>query len=201
MASESCYYRLSLSNSDLENNLPETEKSSASNMNLILDNELNIQDHIYMKSLAAEVAIEDLQISTLPLTFSKNETIDLQLNTPKSICDGNALVTEQFLESRNTTPCSINMPDCITSKPQEAVDVVNNLLSCYANKYLIFRYLECLCDTDLFESELYTKANPDITVSVDDMKLITWYVECAKIFRLSTISIINRILEEKKDKI
>ena len=98
MASESCYYRLSLSNSELENNLPETEKSSASNMSLILDNELNIQDHIYMKSLAAEVAIENLQISTLPLTFSKNEVIDLQLNMPKSVCNGNALVTDKFLQ-------------------------------------------------------------------------------------------------------
>ena len=136
MASESsCYYRLSLSNSDLENELQENAKSSASNMTLLLDKEINIQDHIYMKSLAAEIAIENLTISNTPNTYSKLDSINLQLRIPSNVSDGNACVTESFINKRNDQICSIQMMDYATSSPQEALDTANQLVSTYTNKY------------------------------------------------------------------
>ena len=195
----SCYYRLSLSNVNIENATADSDRSTASNMSLILDDEISIQNHLYMKSLSAECCIENLSLSNLPNTFSSQETIELTLNMPLSVSDGNVIVGEAHTSARNTQKCVFPMHDVVTSSPLEALDHINKLLQSYVNKHLLFRYLECLCDRDLFADNLFRYATKNLKFSSDDLILISWYVEIATLMRLQAIAAVDAALGENRD--
>ena len=66
MASDSCYYKLNLSNTRLEDSTDTNEKSTAGNMTITLDQELDLNSTIYMKSLSAEIALDELRYPICP---------------------------------------------------------------------------------------------------------------------------------------
>ena len=195
----SCYYKLSLSNVNVENAKDLSLPSTASNMSLILDNEISIQSHLYMKSLSAECCLDNLSLSNLPNTFSCRESIELILDMPLTVSDGNVIITEAHTSEQNVQRCVFHMENVITSSPLEAVNHVNKMLHGYVNKYLLFRYLECLCDQNLFEDNVFRVANANLNLSSDDIVLISWYVEIATLMRLQTIAAVNEALGENRD--
>ena len=197
--SNSCYYKLSLSNVNVENATALSLASTASNMSLILDDEISIQNHLYMKSLSAECCLEDLSVSNLPNTFSSQETIELTLAMPLTVSDGNVIITEARTSEQNELKCIFPMRDVITSSPLEAVNHINTLLHGYVNKYLLFRYLECLCDQDLFKDDVFRRAHADLTLTSSDILLISWHVEIATLMRLQVIAAVNEALGENRD--
>ena len=195
----SCYFRLSLSNQYLEEKLELDEKSSAGNMSLILDDEVNLQEAIYLKSLAAECALEDFTLSNLPNTFSRHESIGLQFEIEPGLSSGNAILTEDLVKERNNTICRIQMSDFITTSASTAINHVNSLVEKDVNFFLLTRYAEFLCDTDIFKKEFFTNAQPKPTEQ--DMALLLWYVEVGLYTRLQLIANINELLlaKDKKD--
>ena len=192
----SCYYKLALSNHVLENESDVQQKSTASNMTLLLDDELNVQNHLYMRSLSAECCIDNLSLSNLPLTFSNRESIYLSLVMPPSISDGNAIVTEAYVANRNSETCAISMSNVTTQSSREAINYVNLLLQESVNKFLLFRYLECLCDADLFRDDVFHMEDQKLHISSDDSELLVWYLETSILMRLQTIAAINEAINE-----
>ena len=149
---DSCYYRLSLSNVDSENE-NSSSVSTASHMNLLLEKELNLHDQIYMRSLSAECCLEDVTLTNLPNTFSENGFVAVQLTFPNDLTDGNAILDEGRNEQANQKPCKIPAKNLITPNPKVAVSHINSLVRSYTNKYICLRYAELICDEKLFQDK------------------------------------------------
>ena len=186
--STSCYYQLSLSNVAIEN-ANENDTSTASHMQLILENEeLDLNDQIYMKSLAAEVCLENFSLSNLPSTFCGTESIDYKLTVPDDLTKGNAVVTDLIMTERNETNCSVPLPALITSTPQTAIDHLNSAIRPTINQFLLLRYMEIVCDTDLFETA--SLKNPYL-LKEQEISLMLWYLLVAVVTRMQLIALIN----------
>ena len=186
--SPSCYYQLSLSNVAIEN-AKDHDTSTASHMQLILENEeLDLNDQIYMKSLAAEVCLENFSLSNLPSTFCGTEFIDYQLTVPDNLTKGNAIVTRLITTKRNNTNCKIPLPALITSTPQTAIDHLNLTIRANINKFLLLRYMEIVCDTDLFQTN--SLEHPYI-LKEEEISLLLWYLLVAVVTRLQLLALIN----------
>ena len=196
--SSSCYYKLSLSNQNLEESLEANEKSSAANMSLVLDNDINLQTAIYMKSLAAECSIEDFTLTNLPNTFSQHETIKLHLEMDTGLSDGNSILTSTLVEKRNNNHCKIRMSDFITTSPEIAINHINHLLDNHVNFYILMRYAEFLCDTDFFYENVFTDARQN-ELTVADISLLKWYIEASLLIRLQLNANLNELLGSTKD--
>ena len=193
MAGESCYYKLSLSNVTSENENT-SNISTASNMNLLLEQELDLHSHIYMRSLSAECCLDDITLSNLPATFSGNGFIDLCLTFPNVFTHGNAVINDDVNKKRSVTNCRIRTSDIVTSEPKVAVDHVNSLVRSYSNKFIILRYAELLCDNNLFLSDNLTSAQ-NAKFSDSDLSLLRWYIEVAVLSRLQLVAVINTLLK------
>lgn len=190
MATDSCYYKLSLTNKDIEDNNT-SQKSSASDLTIVLEKELNLLDSIFMKAMATEISIEMMNISSLPCTFSGSESLHLTLQENPSTCNGNAVVTESSIQRRNKIACSIPMHDTISVSPHESINYVNGLIEGYANKFILFRLMERLCDNKLFKDELMRSSNDDLEFTNDDVSVLVWYIETAVLTRLQLVASIN----------
>ena len=194
MADDSCYYQLSLSNVSIEDD-HNSSISTASNMTISLDKELNLHDQIYMKSLAAQCSLDNFSLSNLPNTFSDNESIDLRLTVPNSMTDGNAVFGAELNEKRNKNPCKLPIKSLVTADPQIAVNHVNTCIREYCNIYLCLRYLEIICDTDLFRDECMATAQ-NLELSPKDFSLLFWYLEIAILYRMQLAAVIDDLLQK-----
>ena len=191
---DSCYYQLSLSNVSIEN-ANDSNVSTVSNMHLTLDKELDLHNHIYLRSLAVECCLDNFSLSNLPSTFTNNESINLKMTIPSSLTDGNAVFVRESNEERNKTPCKLPMTDLVTSNPQTAVDNINNCIKEYCNLFLCLRYLEIICDTDLFKESCMTLAR-DLELSSRDFSLIFWYLEASVIYRMQLAAVLDDLLQK-----
>ena len=109
---DSCYYKLSLSNRRIEQGLPPDRlKSTAADVQIILDEEIDLHKYLYFRSLAAELALDDMCISSVPLTFTQTENIVVKFIIPGKASHGNGLIGEDFLSDRNETIFTIPMKD------------------------------------------------------------------------------------------
>ena len=68
-SSTSDRFTLLLNNSAVEHGLADSQQSSAHNFEALLEPPLDLANLIYLKSKEAEVRLENLHISSLPLTF------------------------------------------------------------------------------------------------------------------------------------
>ena len=200
MASDSCYYKLNLSNTRLEDSTDMNEKSTAGNMTITLDQELDLNNTIYMKSLSAEIALDEFTVSNLPNSFSQHENMELKLIIPKTLSHGNAVLDEDYLQTANNTPCLIPMTDCITSEPQKAIDHVNDRLHSYTNRFIVFRYLECMLDTNCFKDEVF-KSTGFLAkrLTPKDKTLIHWHIKVATLCRQQYVATLNSLLKITQD--
>ena len=192
MAGDSCYYKLSLSNVDTENE-NNSSVSTASHMNLLLEKELDLHDQIYMRSLSAEVCLDDVTLTNLPSTFSDNGFIDVQLTFPNDMTDGNAILNDENNGTRNQNPCRIPTKNLVTPSPKVAVSHVNSLIRSYTNKYVCLRYAELICDEKLFRDENLVSAQEE-NFSNDDLSLLRWYLGVAVVARMQLVAVINNLL-------
>ena len=188
--SASCYFQLSLSNSAIEE-ASESDVSTASHMQLVLEQEeLDLNQHIYMKSLAAEISMENFSLSNLPSTFCGRESIGLNLTTSTELGQGNAVANGSFLESRNVIEHLLPLPALITSSPVTAIKHINKQISYGTNKYILLRYIEMICDTDFFKKSSFE--GPQLLhFNEDELSLMTWYLRAAMITRYLLVTIIN----------
>ena len=194
----SCYYKLSLTNANIENETDQALKSTASHMTLHMDEELDLYEHIYLKSLTAEICLEDFLLSNLPSAFSHQECLELSMKIPKSIAHGNAVMTESIFQNRNDTICRIPGKDLITAEPQKAIDFMNQQIQSFTNQFIMFRYMESLLDTDCFKKSVLESPETSTNyLSPEAIALLVWYVEIAILTRQQYVATINTYLKEE----
>ena len=195
MAGDSCYYKLSLSNVDTENE-NDSSVSTASHMNLLLEKELDLHDQIYMRSLSAEICLEDVTLTNLPSTFSDDGFINVQLTFPNDKTHGNAILNDEGNGARNLNPCKIPTKTLVTPNPKVAVSHVNSLIRSYTNKYVCLRYAELICDEKLFQDGNLLTAQKE-NFSNDDLSLLRWYLGVAVVTRMQLVAVINNLLSKE----
>ena len=193
---DSCYYKLCLSNRRIEQGLPaDLSRSSASDVQIVLDEEIDLHKYLFFRSLAAEVALDDMSVSSIPLTFTQTEFIRAKLVMSVRVSHGNALVGEDLMGKRNETILSIPMKDFCTSSQQTTLRHLNDLIGGNTNRLLAFRYIECLADTDFFKGESFSEGDSTKLMTEEEIFLLIWYIECSLVTRLQLNKLLNTLLE------
>ena len=195
MANDSCYYKMSLSNKDIEDK-NNSNRSSVSDLTIVLEKELDLLDSIFMKAMATELSLEMITLSSLPCTFSASEHLRFTLKENPASGNGNAIVTESEIQRRNKVDCKIQMDDTISISAEESVGYLNGLIETYTNKFILFRFIERLCDNYLFKRNLFSNAENELTLTNETISLLVWYIETAVVTRLQLIATVNVLLSE-----
>ena len=164
-------YGIFLDNSNTEDTLNENEKSSASQFGVTMTPMLNMSPLLFMKSVQAETMLEKLEISSLPLTFSRREAIKIYVNIPSSFVQSNAFLNYNEIKTVNETPKLLPLEDFICRTPEQVVDFVNDTLRHRVNYYIICRYLNAAFDGDILDTK------SESTFSLNDIKLLQRWID------------------------
>ena len=186
---------MSLSNKDIEDK-NDSQKSTVSDLTIVLEKELDLLDSIFMKAMATEISLEMITLSSLPCTFSASEHLYFSLRENPSTGNGNAIVTESDIQKRNKVDCKLQMEDTISDSAQESIGYLNRLIEAYANKFILFRFIERLCDNYIFKRTLLTDATSAVPLTDETVSLLVWYIETAVVTRLQLIATINVLIGE-----
>ena len=183
-SSTSDRFTLLLNNSAVEHGLADSQQSSAHNFEALLEPPLDLGNLIYLKSKEAEVRLENLHISSLPLTFfqSAEEVIKTKLYIDPSLVRDNFVLTDSVLETENENQLQISVSDFHTHMPDKAIDYINSLLDNSANIYVIKRYMEIVADDDsIFIDTIFDNLSADQSVDQDirvhDLALLSRYCD------------------------
>ena len=144
-------YDISVCNTTEENSLDDEQISCASNFNVILHPQLNLHSLLFLRAVEAEIALSTLHISTLPLTFSRQEKCYVKMRIDESAADCNRTVNRYFLKRSNEDSLVIDSEDQNCAKASDAVEYVNELLQYNINYFIIARLLHAFCDTDVIK--------------------------------------------------
>ena len=172
------FYELYLSNKTIEDNLDEQSPSSASEWKATLEPAVDIANLLWGKSDIAQAKVKQLNISSLPLCFSKTETIKVFVNIPSTLADVNQYYNTEHLDTFNKEPYTIRLIDLITSAPIEAVTYLDDKLSIPIIHFILRSTLRIVLDTQIFNDKVYHQ------LSLNDCKLILAYLDATMFSRL-----------------
>ena len=163
-------FTLLLNNSATEHNLDDSDQSSAHDFEALLEPPLDLGNLIYLRSKEAEVRLENLHISSLPLTFfeSPQEIIKTRLYIDPALVRDNFVLIDSVLENENEDQLRISVNDFHTHLPIKALEYLNSLLDNSANIYVIKRYMEIVADDDsIFIDSIFDNLSADHSVDED----------------------------------
>ena len=166
-------YDLYISNVKQEEELNETNVSSASRFNTILDPNIDLSSLLYLRSVSAETALAYATINGLPLTYSSTETIQIYITIPANDATCNQSYNSIALEKFNETAYEIQMNDYTTTSEEEAIDCLNEKICLELTNLLLKSYLRIICDIDIFTDE---KLNTNLNNK--EIRLIQRYLDC-----------------------
>ena len=164
-------YSILLDNSVTEDKLNENEDSSASQFEVTLEPQLNLSPLLYMKSILAETMLDKLEISSLPLTFTRTETIKINVEIPSHFTLCNMRLSKEDLDAANQTPLSLQLEDYICKEPNDAVSFFNETIRHRINFFLISRYLNVAFDGD------YLDVNSRTNFELNEIKLLIRWID------------------------
>ena len=194
-------FKLFISNERIEQELNDNEPSSASYFEAIVNPSLDLSFLSFLRSNDVELGLDNFTISSAALTFKSDEKIQVYLDMPEFLCDGNWCYSGFLSAKSNSLPMKIPTEDFMTSDSSKALDHINGLFGSKVNKFLLFRYLTMICDeTYLFKSEVFRDDIEDEpTYSSHDLSLMRRLLDCSTFSRMVAISTINEILHPGRD--
>ena len=190
-SSTSDRFTLHLNNSFTEHNLDDSDQSSAHDFEALVEPPLDLGNLIYLRSKEAEVRLENLHISSLPLTFfqSSKEIIKTRLYIDPALVRDNFVLIDSVLENENEDQLRISVSDFHTHLPNKALEYLNSLLDNSANIYVIKRYMEIVADDDsIFVDTIFDNLSADQSVDqnvrVHDLTVLARYCDFSIFTRL-----------------
>ena len=197
-------FTLHLNNSLTEHSLEDTHQSSAHNFEALVEPPLDLGNLIYLRSKEAEVRLENLHISSLPLTFFEcaEEVIKTRLYIDPALVRDNFVLIESVLEEENDNQLQISVNDFHTHLPSKALDYMNSLLDNSANIYVIKRYMEIVADDDsIFIDTIFDNLSADQSVDQDirvhDLALLARYCDFSIFARLQLAKHLYELINPK----
>ena len=166
-------YILDLTNDASEEHLEDGGHSSASDFTILLSPTLNLSSLLYLRSVAAEIAISQLTVDALPLTATKRESIFVNVVVPPDITSCNTWYNPIAITDANEIPFEIPCRDFYTSDPSEIIQYTNATLQEGLTQFLFYRYVCAVLDVDIFSSGGLGLLN------VTDLLLVSRYLDIA----------------------
>ena len=176
-------YSLFLDNRSAEDALGDDDVSTASNFDVVLDPRLDLSSLLYLKAVEAELGVVSLIIDSLPLCFTRNESIEIQFTIPESTAEANFVFNRTSLRQFNILPLQLAVSDFCCSEPQLALDYLNGILHYTVNHFVLYRYLVGCLDCNIFKEDFMH------VLSASDVMLIKHYMNIAVLCRLRIHSI------------
>ena len=167
-------YDIYISNAKIEDNLDENEMSSAGHWETLLDQSIDLSSLLFMKSTTAEIALTKLTFDGVPLTYLESEKISINFTIPEEHAKCNQFYSTYFLRKVNSEPLQISLDDYMTPNPETAITYLSDKIVLPISHYIIQRYLKLVFDTDVFITDGFTTP-----LSLDDIRLLNRYVDCA----------------------
>ena len=165
------HYELYLTNKSTENELGEDDLSSASDWKAVLEPSVDVANLLYGKSDIAQAKVKQISISSLPLCYSKTESIKAFITIPPSFGACNQFYNTENVETFNMEPYVIPLEDVITSSAVEAVNFLDEKLGLPLIHFLIRSTLKIVLDIQIFNANAFHKLSPT------DIKLILAYLD------------------------
>ena len=165
------HYELYVSNKQTEDDLSESALSSASDWKAILEPSIDISNLLYGKSDIAQARVKQVNISSLPLCFSKSESIKVFITVPPEFGKSNQFFNSENVQTFNNQPYVISLEDMITSSPAEAVGALDEKIGLPLIHFLLRSTLKIILDIQIFSESNYHK------LSINDIKLILAYLD------------------------
>ena len=197
-------YTLHLNNAITERNLDDAHQSSAHNFEALIEPPLDLGNLIYLRAKEAEVRLENLHISSLPLTFfqSAEEVIKTRLYIDPKLVRDNFVLIESVLENENDNQLKISVNDFHTDSPIKAIEYINSLLDNSTNMYIIKRYLEVVADDDsIFIDSIFNDLSADQSVDdnirVHDLTILSKYCDFSIFARIELAKHLYELINPK----
>ena len=172
------FYDLFIDNIDSENKLGDNEFSSASNFTVDIEPQLDLTSLLYLRSIQAEIAVKNLMIDNLPLTYVHSESITAKLETMPE----NAVVNQRwnFIEATKLNDVTLTLPmsNYTCTEAGSAVSFLNSLLSHRVNNYILYKFLTLFLDVNVFEPDYMSHR-----LTSADIKLLQYYINITLLCR------------------
>ena len=133
-------YILDLTNDDAEQLLDDDNHSSASQFTILLNPTLDLSSLLYLRSVAAEIAISQLSVDALPLTGTNKESITVKVDVPTDVVSSNSWFNSIAMSGVNNTLLEIPCRNFYTTDPDEVIQHTNNLLQEGITQFILYRY-------------------------------------------------------------
>ena len=166
-------YILDLTNDDAEQLLDDDNHSSASQFTILLNPTLDLSSLLYLRSVAAEIAISQLSVDALPLTGTNKESITVKVDVPTDVVSSNSWFNSIAMSGVNNTLLEIPCRNFYTTDPDEVIQHTNNLLQEGITQFILYRYLCAYLDLDIFTTGSLQ------SLSVTDLALLGRYIDIA----------------------
>ena len=165
------HYELYISNQQTEDELDENALSSASDWEAILEPSVDVSNLLYGKSDIAQAKVKQMNISSLPLCFSKSEAIKVFIIIPPEFGKCNQWFNSENVATFNNQPYVVKLEDVITNSAADAVTFLDEKLSLPLIHFLLRSTLKIILDIQIFDDNTFHK------LSLSDIKLILAYLD------------------------
>ena len=190
---DSCSYKIHLSNRSIENTDDGKHSSSASNFRVVLDDALNLNSRIFLRSMTAEMSLEDLHVYDIPLTITKKDFITLQLEISPSAAESNIHITPSRTTESNNKIYHLSLTDFTTISNDHFTTHINKQMDNKINLCLIGRYLEIFTDSDIFNHNF----DPTKTqLTRNEIDLCMYYTQLTFFYRQTVLEILDLLIDK-----
>ena len=185
---------LFLTNEQIENQLSESQLSSASNWTVALDDNIDFADLTYMKGTSCEIGVAKFWIDAFPLTFTHDESIEIHITMPEEIGIINQLFSKNIIRTKfNKQAYLIPLENFSATESELAVDFLTQRMSSPIAHFLLRASLKVVLDTDIFTS------NHLGPMSLEDIHIVNRYIDIALFSRQQIHKHLQGKLPEKDD--
>ena len=143
-------FRFLLSNHELEKENKE-ETSTVSDFRIIIDKEIDLSDSLlFMRSLNAQVALENFFIDHAPLSLSSKNKIELHLYLQPGLAKYFMYHDSKYIEKRNKSVCHVFLENITTTEPESLITYLEQHINSHLHRFLGMRLAETILDRDMF---------------------------------------------------
>ena len=170
-------YELFLSNTEIEDKLPDNIPSSAGFF--VTPVNIDLEPLLFLRSASAKLSLSYLTIDSLALAYTRIEDLNITLSIPPEILQSNLVFTPDLQMDQNKKSFDLNFTDFTAPQPDDALDYLNKLFRPHMNIYIAYRLSIGFFDKDVFKQDLFSTASllDPIDLTVEDIDLLLRYVD------------------------
>ena len=188
-------YEIFVDNVDEENNLKDDDRSTAGQFTVHLQPFLDLSSLLYLRSVQAEIALDRIEVGSLPVTFSRQEQVQTVLEIPLAYSTVNQWMNHTELKALNSTALVLPLTDHVCSEPKQVVDFFNETFQHRINYFLLTRFLNLFFDDEVLDVQCKSG------FKVRDLRLLNRYIDVALFTRQVLHDIMCKLIDVQDDSV